>query len=207
MLKKKNKQNQGMDNTEKNGRIREILRYLVIGFSTTFINWGVTVIFTELIRVPGSVSSIIAWIVSTLFFAFWAYKFFVFRSRSMKKTILYPEFISFTAARLLTLGIEFLIMLLFVDIIGLDDRMAIKFFREVDGEETKQILRFTIGERYIIKLFACVIVTIVNYIFSKLVIFKKGQYSDTGDIEAREKAEASVSAAEEDGTAVNGGNE
>ena len=184
MLKKKGSQ-ESTENNEKNSRIKEIIRYIIIGFATTAINWGVTIIFTDLIRVPGSVSSIIAWIVSTLCFAFWAYKIFVFRSKSMKKDILYPEFVSFTAARLLTLGIEFLIMLLFVDIIGFDRNMVIHAYRDGGG---KEIFEFKIGERYIVKLFACVIETVVNYIFSKLVIFKKGQYSGSGNNEEKTAA-------------------
>ncbi len=163
---------------EKKG-LAEFLRYLIIGFSTTFLNWGISIALKELTnlddtKVGNTAITVIAWTLSTVFFAFWMYKIFVFRSKSMKASILWTEFAGFTGARLLTLGIESFIILIFCDWLGFDHIIHFGFIRVVDGVQTGS-LGFNIREFYIVKLAACVIVTIVNYIFSKLIIFKKGQ--------------------------------
>lgn len=157
-----------------NSEILEFLRYIVIGVSTTALNWGITFIMTETFAMNATLSVIVAWTVSTVFFAFWMYKFFVFRSKSMEKGILWTEFAGFTGARLLTLGVEAVITFICCDLIGLDEMIHFGFTRMVDGEALGT-LGINIRERYIVKLCACVITTILNYIFSKLIIFKKGQ--------------------------------
>lgn len=162
-----------------NKGLMEFIRYIIIGFATTAINWGVTICFTELTGldetdIGNAVIVVISWIVSVIFFAFWMYKRFVFRSNSMKKDILIPEFIGFTSARLFTLVVEFIIMLIFCDILGFDEIVRFGFTRVVEGVDSGSI-GINIRENYIVKLGACVIVTILNYIFSKLIIFKKGQ--------------------------------
>lgn len=169
--------------------LAEFLRYLVIGFSTTFINWGVNIALTELFALDATLSVIISWIASTICFAFWMYKFFVFRSRSMQANILWGEFAGFTGARFFTLGVETVITLIFCKWLGFDEILHFGFTRMVDGE-AGAMFGFGIRERYIVKLFACVIVTILNYIFSKLIIFKKGQklsQADEAEIDEGEK--------------------
>ncbi len=163
---------------EKKG-LAEFLRYLIIGFSTTFLNWGISIAFKELTSldntpVGNTIITVIAWTLSTVFFAFWMYKFFVFRSKSIQPRILWTEFAGFTGARLLTLGVESLIILVFCDILAFDHVIHFGFTRMVDGV-AEGSFGFNIREYYIVKLGACVITTILNYIFSKLVIFKKGQ--------------------------------
>lgn len=170
-------------NNKRRASIMEFLRYLVVGFTTTGINWGVTILLTELtplgdpsLKVGATIASAIAWIISTIFFAFWAYKLFVFRSKSMVPGILWKEFIGFISARLFTLVVELGIIYIFCDLIGFDHIMDFVVFRRHEGAETgDEFIRIAIRERYIVKLFATAIVTILNYIFSKLIIFKKGQ--------------------------------
>lgn len=174
-----------------NKGLMEFIRYLIIGFSTTGINWGVTILFTELTgldetKIGNALIAVIAWVVSVIFFAFWMYKRYVFRSNSMEKDILLPEFIGFTSARLFTLIVEFVIMLVFCDILGIDEIIHFGFTRIVEGE-TVGSWGINIRENYIVKLGACVIVTILNYIFSKLIIFKKGQKLSDEEQEKEEK--------------------
>lgn len=186
MSKKKNK--------NKNSSLGEFIRYLIIGFSNTGINWAVNILLTELtplgdFELGATIAVIIAWIVSTICFAFWAYKFFVFRSKSLAPKILWTEFAGFTSARLLTLAVETGITFLFCTALGFDKQFDLTILR--DGEV---FFEFALRDRYIVKLFACVIVTILNYIFSKLVIFKKGQKlsreAEAERDEGEEKAEA-----------------
>ncbi|MBR5516120.1 MAG: GtrA family protein [Clostridia bacterium] len=159
--------------------VGEFIRYLIIGFSNTGINWAVNALLNELTPLGGfslgaTIASVIAWIISTMFFAFWMYKFFVFKSKSLAAGILWTEFAGFTSARLLTLGVEALIMFIGCTALGFDHDVNIALSRVIEGN-TKVFFDFTLGERYFVKLVACAVVTVINYIFSKLVIFKKGQ--------------------------------
>ena len=87
----------------------------------------------------------IAWVFAVIF-AYIVNKLWVFKSKSFKKDVLVHEIVSFTGARVLSLGIEELIFLIFVTWLAMSQG--------------------------IIKIVAGVIVVIINYIFSKLLIFK-----------------------------------
>ncbi|MBE6686917.1 MAG: GtrA family protein [Ruminococcaceae bacterium] len=159
--------------------VGEFIRYLIIGFSNTAINWVVFTLLNEFtplgdFKTGATISSAVAWIISTIFFAFWAYKLFVFKSKSMLPGILWMEFVAFTSARLLTFGVEQLIIFIGCTLMGFDNDINILLSRIVNSE-TKVFVDFTLGERYFVKLAATGVITILNYIFSKLVIFKKGQ--------------------------------
>lgn len=175
-------------------KINEFIRYLIIGFSTTAINWLSAILFEEVFGMVEWLGTILAWIISVVFFAFWTYKFFVFRSRSMKKDILIPEFIGFVSARLLTLGFETGFIFIFVNLLGFDEKIYFGFSRIV-GDETIRILGFAIKEYYIFKFIATVFVTIMNFIASKLIIFRKGQrQAKLEDLKASAEAAESAEA-------------
>lgn len=90
-----------------------------------------------------SVSTIIAWVLSVLF-AFFTNKIYVFESRNGN---FLKEMISFFGCRVFTGVLDLLIMILFVD--------------------------FWHFPSMIIKIASNVLVIILNYIFSKFIIFKK----------------------------------
>lgn len=90
-----------------------------------------------------TVCTILSWIVSVLF-AYVTNRKYVFKSN--EKNIL-KEFVSFTTARILSLIFEIIAMYVFVEFIMLDDRIS------------KIIVQF--------------VIVILNYIFSKLFVFKK----------------------------------
>ena len=172
MAKKNKKEKPELTEREiaRRNRILELLRYLIVGTTATAINWGVAALFRELWDVSGGLNTIIAWIVSNVIFAFWGYKLFVFRSMTMEKRTVFYEFIGFVSARLLTLLFEWAFMKVFVDLLDFDHVIRVGFTRMVDGTETGSFA-LNIKEFYIFKLIATVFVTILNYIFSKLVIF------------------------------------
>ena len=173
---KKNKKAEKPELTErerlKRERKMEFLRYLITGTATTVINWGVAALLKELLNISGGLNSVISWIVSVVFFAFWGYKLFVFRSKTMEKKTVFYEFIGFVSARLLTLFVEWAFMEIFNKALGFDQTVRIGFTRLVDGVETGS-LAVNVGEFYICKFFATVLVTILNYIFSKLLVFSR----------------------------------
>ena len=70
------------------------------------------------------------------------------------------EFAEFVGARVFSFGVEEAGMWLFVDIIGFD-------------EKSINVFGFVITGVWIAKILLSVIVVIMNYFFSKFIIFKK----------------------------------
>lgn len=130
----------------------EIINYLIVGALTTLISiivkWGLLfTIFDAAKALELQISVIISWIVAVTF-AYITNRIFVFKSKSTK---IIKEVISFFGSRLLTLGIEMLIMYFFVT------------FLELNTD--KWVIVWTLA--------AQIIVIILNYILSKLFVFKK----------------------------------
>ncbi|MBE5813259.1 MAG: GtrA family protein [Clostridiales bacterium] len=117
--------------------------YLVFGALTTLINILTYLLFYEIIKLGNVPSNIIAWIIAVIF-AFATNKTYVFESKS--KSILY-ELTTFLACRLGTGIIDLGIMFVTVDILIFDATLM--------------------------KIISNVIVIILNFVFSKLIVFKK----------------------------------
>lgn len=131
---------------------KEILLYLIFGILATVVNLGVkyALLFTILDASNGTqlqIAIIISWIVACLF-AYITNRTIVFKSNSKN---IFKEFISFIGARLFTLGLEMLIMFIFVTVLKLNSNLWVIFWTLVSQA----------------------IVIIANYIFSKLFIFVK----------------------------------
>lgn len=127
-------------------KYKDVISYLFFGVCTTIINWASYYLLYSIFHVPNVVSVIIAWILAVLF-AFITNKLFVFESRSYDARTLIHEIWTFTAARLLTGLLDLLIMYVSVDILGLDSTLW--------------------------KFLSNIVVVILNYIFSKLIIFRR----------------------------------
>lgn len=82
-----------------------------------------------------------------MIFAYWANKVFVFKNNDWHGKALAKEILSFVAARLLSLGFDYVFVNAAVVFWLMDDRIA--------------------------KLLSNIIVIILNYFASKLIIFKK----------------------------------
>ena len=134
-------------------KYEEVINYLIMGVLATVVNLGVkyALLFTILDASNATqlqIAVVISWIAACLF-AYVTNRIIVFKSKS--KEIL-KEFISFISARILTLGMEMLIMFIFVTALGLNSDLWVVIWSIV----------------------AQVVVIVANYIFSKLFIFKKG---------------------------------
>ena len=127
-------------------KYKEIIMYGIMGVLTTIVNIIVFAICEKIIGINALVSNVIAWIGSVIF-AYITNKLFVFESKSFKKEILIKEIISFTSARIFSLLLEEVIIYVMIDIMNINS--------------------------LIVKVFSNIVVIVVNYIFSKLVIFKK----------------------------------
>ena len=141
-------------------KYKELLLYLVFGVLTTAVNFLVFGIFTKIFGEElYLVNNAIAWVVGVVF-AFITNKLFVFESKSWRGKIAGKEFIEFVGARLFSFGVEEGGMWLFVDILAF-------------GEKSVSLFGFTITGQIIAKLALAVIVVILNYFFSKFIIFRR----------------------------------
>lgn len=138
---------------------KEMIMYIIMGVLATVVNWITHAILvgpmTSLISnqdLALSVTTFIAVCVSVIF-AFFTNKIFVFESKSWAAKVFWKEFISFIVARALTGVLEIFGVPLLVRL-GLD--------QELFGVKAM-----------VAKVSVSIIVIILNYVFSKLFIFKK----------------------------------
>ena len=144
---------------------RETVTYLVFGVMTTVVNFGVFKLFDLFFTATTDfdltlVTNIIAWVAAVVF-AFVTNKLFVFESKSWRAEVLKKEVPSFVSARLISLGIEELGLLIFITWLGFDS-----FVLEI-------FPGFALGGKMLVKIGLAVIVVVLNYIFSKFIIFGK----------------------------------
>ena len=127
-------------------KYKELLAYCFWGGLTTLINYMIYFGCTKLAGMDYLISNVAAWSVAILF-AFIVNKVYVFCADSWDlKSIIY-EFGSFTSARVLSGAMETGLLWLFVKECG---------FRDT-----------------VIKIMSGVLVIIINYFFSKMIIFRK----------------------------------
>ena len=142
------------NNTEKtadpkdSGMLGEIVRYLIVGGLTTVVSlsvyYGCVLTFLDPKNpLQLQTANIISWIAAVTF-AFFANRIFVFRSRGAG---VLREAGAFYLARVGTLLMDMCIMFVGVTLMGYSDK--------------------------VMKLIVQVVVTIANYIFSKLFVFRK----------------------------------
>lgn len=144
---------------------KETVTYLIFGVLTTVVNFavfkGFDLLFTKTVSIDlVLLTNIIAWVVSVAF-AFVTNKLFVFESKSWKGSVLRKELPSFISARLFSLGVEELGLLIFIKWLGFDS-----FVLEL-------LPGFAIGGKMLTKIGLSVIIVVMNYVFSKFIIFKK----------------------------------
>ena len=127
-------------------KYRSILIYLIFGVLTTAVNYLVYIPCLNLLGLSASVSNVIAWCVAVLF-AFLTNKPFVFESKDWSAKTVVPEFTKFVGTRVASGLMETVILMAAVDMLGWNG--------------------------VIWKLVTNVIVVILNYIGSKLLVFRR----------------------------------
>lgn len=125
---------------------RELVSYIFWGAATTLVNYSVYFSCTKVFHIHYLAGNVIAWIISVIF-AFMVNKIFVFKSKTWNLPNLFRQVLQFVSARIFSGGLETLLLLVLVSFMGYDDS--------------------------IIKVLAGIIVIIVNYIFSKWIIFNE----------------------------------
>lgn len=125
---------------------RDIPSYLFFGVCTTLVNYLVYLPCHNLLLFSAAASNVIAW-VAAVAFAYLTNKPFVFRSHDWSAKTVIPELAKFIACRVGSGAAETVILFLAVDLLGWDGNLW--------------------------KLLTSVLVVVVNYIGSKLLVFRK----------------------------------
>ncbi len=141
-------------------KYEEIILYVIVGAITTAVNWVTYSVFVKFILVKAiesddmrmNVSNVIAWVVAVIF-AYFANKIFVFKSPSKNMAEELKKFILFVGSRAITGVLEIVGLPMLVKA-GLDQTAF-----GVDGLPAKIIVS--------------IVVMILNYIFGKLLVFRK----------------------------------
>ena len=130
-------------------KYKEIINYLVFGVLSTIVNFTSYYLFARIFKIEEVTSSGLSWICAVLF-AYITNKIFVFESKTNGVKELLVELFKFILARIIsgTLG-DIGLFALMVKVLKINDMFS------------KIVTQF--------------IVVVLNYIFSKLIIFKKAK--------------------------------
>lgn len=122
---------------------RELISYVIFGVLTTIVNIAVYFFFARICGINYLIANIIAWVVSVLF-AYITNRIWVFESKNTK---ILKEVSLFFSGRLFSGIADTALMYLFIDILMIGD--------------------------FISKIVIQVIVVILNYVISKVIVFKQ----------------------------------
>lgn len=124
---------------------KAVLLYIFFGGGTTLVNILSFILFNSVFSMSAAVANLPAWVLAVLF-AYITNRIWVFDSH-IRGAGLWREIGLFFGGRLLTLGIEEVMLIVLVEYMHLNDLL--------------------------IKILATIVVLVLNYIFSKLFVFKK----------------------------------
>lgn len=124
---------------------RSLVAYLVFGGLTTVVNFLLFGLLTSAVSCPYLISNVIAWFGSVLF-AYVTNRRWVFTTHAATTKAQVREVASFFWYRALSLGVDELIMLVGVTLLG--------------------------GNALLVKLIDQVVIVLINWVFSKYLIFK-----------------------------------
>ncbi len=135
-------------------KYKEIVMYLIFGVATTLVNFVVYTVLVKFLSVEMTVSNAAAWVVAVTF-AFITNKIFVFESKKNGAVAILREALSFYGSRVATGVIEIVVPTLLYKV-GFDfDIFGIKGFSA--------------------KAVVSIIVIVLNYVFSKLFVFRNSK--------------------------------
>ena len=121
---------------------RELILYVVFGAFTFFVNLISYFFFANILNINYLVSNAIAWFLSVLF-AYITNRTWVFESKSPK---ILKEMSLFFGGRIFSGVVDMVLMYTFIDLLVFNDSIS--------------------------KIVVQIIVIVLNYIFSKLIVFK-----------------------------------
>ncbi|SHH74646.1 Putative flippase GtrA (transmembrane translocase of bactoprenol-linked glucose) [Clostridium collagenovorans DSM 3089] len=126
-------------------KYEKIIKYLIFGVLTTAVNIGIYFLLVNLFKINYLIGNTVAWIASVIF-AYITNKIYVFKSRTISFWESLRECSSFIACRIFSGAIDMLTMYIMIELVSVQSILA--------------------------KFISNVIVILLNYILSKLIIFK-----------------------------------
>ena len=127
-------------------KYKELILYVFFGGLTTLVNWGSYWVLADIFHVPYLWATAIAQILSILF-AYVTNRVWVFESRAKGFTAVFWEMVRFFGCRVASFVLDLVCMRVGVGGLHVNDK--------------------------VMKLLSNVIVIIVNYVFSKVFVFRK----------------------------------
>lgn len=127
-------------------KYRELILYVFFGGLTTLVNWAGYWLLADVFRVPYLWATAIAQVLSILF-AYVTNRIWVFESKAKGFSAVFWEMVRFFGCRAASFVLDLLCMRIGVGGLHVNDM--------------------------VMKLLSNVIVVIVNYVFSKLIVFRK----------------------------------
>lgn len=155
-------------------KYKEIIAYVFFGVLSTVVSWGSYIVFIKFFNFEELatkdsrvfIANCLSWLCAVIF-AFISNKLWVFESKSWKLDIFLKELASFFSSRIVT-GIVEIIGVPVLSKLGTDDVC----FAILKRTPLKSI-NFLFSDGFYSKILISVVVIILNYIFSKLFVFKK----------------------------------
>ena len=127
-------------------KYEELIMYIIVGVCTMIVSLVSYFIMANTLQMYYQAANIISW-VQAVAFAYVTNKKYVFKSPYTSVQATTKELVSFVSSRVASLLVEILSMFFFVQVCQIDDN--------------------------IVKLMNQVLVTVLNYIFSKFWVFRK----------------------------------
>lgn len=128
-------------------KFEEIINYLIVGVLTTIVSWAAYALCKLVIDVDNAILMQVAvlarWIAGVTF-GYFTNRRFVFKSKNPN---MLREAVDFTTSRIVTLFLDMFVMWILPSVFKVDDWIA--------------------------TFISAVLVTIMNYIFSKFIVFRK----------------------------------
>lgn len=137
-------------------KYREIVVYIIFGGLTTLVNFVGYIVLTRIMGMEAGIANVVAIIISILF-AYVTNKIWVFESKTTKIKEVLKEMFSFFGCRAFTSLLD----------IGLFDLL---------------VYVFHISDIWV-KIFNQIIVIVLNYVLSKVIVFRKEKKSRKGERE------------------------
>lgn len=120
---------------------KELVSYVIFGAFTTLINIAVYLLLTDIFHINYIIANIVAWFVSVMF-AYVTNRIWVFESDNENVA---KEVFLFYGGRIFTVIVDTLLMILFIDVLSIGN--------------------------FVSKVAVSIIVIILNYLFSKWIVF------------------------------------
>ena len=125
---------------------KEVLLYLFFGGLTFIVSIGSYTLFCVPLKMNVLIANVLSWILAVAF-AYVTNRIWVFNSKASGINAIIKEMISFVGGRVFTLAVEELLLFVFITLLGMN--------------------------AIVIKVIGQVVVTVLNYVVSKLFVFKE----------------------------------